>query len=453
VGGTSNVWGALSEEECTAAYCGGVIGVDTKTAISPGGFPLLTDFTGQTMVPMSTSGIPRGLSVLSGEVFGSTDNYPVVQLTVLRDALDAGTFGIQQDDAGVRLLQAVQQFVQIGVFSNANGEYVPFDAYNRIPIDYDGRRPSLLAATQFVPLTTEDGGIDFLLDDGGANYRQFDGGIFPYTHTGGPPDLISDTVYNWNIDPIASGQPAFSLAVADGQLLSQTFTVANQGIIPGFSQVSTSGVSTRLSFSAGLESRLANGDRVLFGQPISDGGITPCGEGHVVGFDAGVLEVDAVPPACTTVSAYTVRAQGTEPLVVTGDNEGFIARTHVGATVTYNRRYLTRPAGFDGVHPALIMNVGAIDPTPSSYWAFKLDGHLRPMHLAIDPGVGCNPYVPGPLVLGRLPFFVNTSSTSFPWEVMALYPAGNGVVEFPLGSSLDDLLANMTTSQGVICYR
>ena len=452
VGGTSNLWGVLSEEECNASYSGGVIGVDTKTAISPGGFPLLTDFTGQVMVPLATGGIPRGLSVLSGDVFGSSDNYPVVQLTVLRDALDAGTSGIQQDDAGVRLLQAVQQFVQIGVFSNANGEYVPFDASNRIPIDYDGRRPALIAATQFVPLTTEDGGIGFLLDDGGANYTQFDAGISPYTHTGNAPDLLNDTVYNWNIDPLSAGQPAFSLSVADGLLLSQTFTVANQGIIPGFSQVQTSGTSTLLSFTAGLESRLANGDRVLFGAPLDDGGIVPCGDSHVVGFDAGVLEVDAVPSNCPNVTAYTVRAQGTDPVIVTGDNEGFIARTHVGATVTYNRRYQTMPAGFDGVHSALIMNIGAIDPTPSSYWAFKLDGHLRPIHVAIDPGVGCNPYVPGPIVMGRLPYYT-TAVPSFPWEVLALYPAGNGVVEFPMGSTLDDLLANMSSGQGVICYR
>jgi hypothetical protein len=100
------------------------------------------------------------------------------------------------------------------------------------------------------------------------------------------------------------------------------------------------------------------------------------------------------------------------------------------------------------------MNLGAIDPTPSSYWAFVLDGHLRPMHLAIDPGIGCSPYVPGPMVLGRLPFYVNTASSSFPWEVMALYPAGNGVVEIPMAYTVDDLIANMSSgTESVVCYR
>ncbi len=455
-------WAILSEEECTATVCGGVIAVDLGAALSSTGFAVVKDFTGQTMLPITLGApLPRGLTIAHGAIGTGVEQFPAIRELGLHDAADAGLYGTLADDAGTRVQPTLQQYAQIGFFSNANGEIVPFDATTRVSVDYDGRRPALVAATLRVPGVIDDGGFGFFYDDGGTSFGQFDGGISSVTATGAAPDILNDLIYTWTVSTPTDTDLPFTITVADGFLLSQTFTVAHQGVIPGFAQLATSGTSPALSFTPGLEYRVATGDRVLFGQPTDDGGIGPCGETTVTGIDAGLLVVAQVPSTCANPTSYTVRATGSDPVVVSGDVEGFLARTRVGATVTYNRRYLAAPVPAPlslpdgGIQTALTMTIGDIgdnNPVPGSYWAFTFVGHLQPMRMSFDPSlVPCTPYVPGKVVATRLPQNSNTVATLYAWDLMTLVPAGNAVIELPFVNTDDNGFLNL--SQNVSCYR
>lgn len=442
VGSGIRLFGILDEEKCDSTSCGGVIGIDTSTGVSPSGFPILNDFTGQPMQPLTVSALPRGLTL--GESAS-------IQQSLARP--DSGTT--------IPAILASREYDLLGMFSTSAGEIVTFDGIAGTPIDYDGRRPKIIGATLRIPAPTEDGGYAFFTDDGGVTFTAF-GGAFD----GGPTDPTLDdsnaTLFAWTIVSDAgtveraNDQP-FSIQIADGYLVSQSIRVIYQGVLTGFNTLpTTSADGNRLTFNAGLEARLADGDRVIFGSLQTDGGVDTCGATTIQGFDAGLLDVVSVPNECVNRVAYTVRASGLKPIVINADGEGYIGRAAPGETITYNRRYIARPEAFDFVHPALVMSMGTVPAIPGAYWEFVLNGFLNPYKISFDTNLcsAGSTIVPGHVVIGNFPRYVNTTYTLYEWGMMTTYPAVNGVAEAPLAIVFDNGLGFVDRSnRDVACWR
>lgn len=447
------VHGLLDEEKCDSASCGGALVVDTLTE-TDGGFPVLTDFSGQPMQPVRSGGaLARDLAVAS-----SHD---------LTDGAKEKPFGIRQiiADGGAVL----QGYSELGMYSTSNGEIVIYDGVDGAPIDYNGFRTGLTGGLMQIPLSLPDGGWGLYTDDGGINYTEFvssiteedttaaDGGVLPYRAYTVKATSNPDLGYSVHLE------------IGDGYLYNppgypQSLFITNQGAIPGLVGLSTSADAGRvIRFTPGLEARLAVGDRVAFTATFADGGVGACGESKVSSFilDAGFAEVDAIPAGCEARSQFTVMGAGARPLIVSGSLEGYIARAAQGTTVTSDdRRYVTRPAGFDGLHPApaLKLTIGSMPSVPGALWRFDVDGALAPYRIHFDFSVvtiPCATEVPGALLLGELPTY-SSGAFRYTWDLIALFPYTNSIAIAPLESAVADLYHATDpsySSGGVTCNR
>jgi hypothetical protein len=437
------LYAVLTEERCDPTSCGGVIAVDTRVGSSASGFPVMNDFSGRPMQALKAgTALIRGLSVVS-----QAGDYPL---------------GIQQfmqvGDGG----QGEEQFVshpQLGVFSTSAAELVVFDAISGVPLDYDGRPPTLGSASLVVPLRLADGGFSFFGEDGGSNAAA-QGGLISRVDTE-PTDLLR----SWSVaaDGGSYANLPLSITIADGLLVSQDLVVIYQGVVPGFDSLPTSAADgTLLKFPTGLgfEGRVAPGDRVLFGEQGADGTVATCSESVVLSVeDAGTVRVNAV--GCASSVIYSVRAAGAQPVVVSGTVDGYLGRTSKSETLAYTRRFITEPGNalhgrYDGVNrSALTLTVGESMPEiPGATWTLSLTGYLNTYQVGLDSAsLGCSTFVPGRLLLGMLPTYVNAQTTGFPWSALTLMPAANGVVELPLAAGRDNSIGLVTYTDRAVCYK
>lgn len=431
------LYGVLDEELCTTASCGGLIAVDTKSAVDAG-FPVMTDFSGRPMVAIPTgTTLPRGVSI-------GVDN-PTYRLSIQQ------TVQVYDGGAEVVGLGAVG-YAQLGVFSNANGEFAIFDPISGVPLDFDERRPKLVSSVLQQPLALADGGYAYFNEDGGSNYTA------DFAAIARVDDGTTDLIRSWDLS-IDGGAPLVNFKVSDGVLVSQDFTATYSGVIPGFDSLPTSlAAGSRLAFTTGkgLEARVLPGDRVVFGMPDLDGGVATCGVSPVssVDADAGVLVVGAV-TGCDARTTYSVRAAAGLPVVVAGSVEGYLGRMAPGGTMAYNRRFVVEPRQYDGVNrEALLLTLYSIPAIPGAYWTFSLTGYLNTYRVELDSTtLGCSAFVPGRLFLGMIPRYVNAVTAGFPWSVMALLPSSNAIVEMPLAHAFDNSLGRMTTTDTALCWK
>lgn len=448
------LFGILDEEKCGGPTCGGVVGVDTLTAVSPVGFPRAQDFTGQPMLPITVGdALPMGIALAQG-----------ADLRQTYETLDAGTREI-----GL----VIANYALLGIVSASNGQFTFFDGLAASPIDYDARRTTISAATLQAPGLDVDGGLTYLAPDGG-----FNGYIAAGTVSVEAPPVSDggDSTEPWRIATIANpdggaGAP-FVLDVSDGYLVSQSLVVIYEGQLPGLVGVATSPADgTMLGVDGGFETRAAAGDLVSFlvnpgtdGGLLDDGGVPAifeCGTARVAAIHPGTIEVDRVPAECDGPSTdggvggarqlFSVRAGGAQPYVVAADREGFIGRAAVGETVTYTRRYVAKPPGWTEVRPALRVTVGDSLPLlTGAYWAFTVDGALQSYKMVFAAeSLGCTaPQLPGRLLMAQLPTLTQTAGLTYPWEVAGVLPSGNAVFELPLASAYAGQVAQ---ADGLLC--
>lgn len=424
----TRLFGILDEEKCGSSACAGVIGVDTRVAPTAAGFPVLNDFSLQPMLPLRAGeSLPMGVALAEGAVIRQT-----AELT------DGGT---------VDLGFASQPYDLLGVFSSSNGELSFFDGLAGTIIDYDARRTTISAASLQIPGTLPDGGASFVAPDGGPMGTVRTGVVtetvpFVSESQTAPYRQVSVTTTDAGTDL------PFTLEIADGFFYGQSLVVIYGGLVPGLVGLPTiASDGIHLTFTAGLESRVEAGDHVIF---FVDA--VACGDARVVSVGSGTFDVDQVPAECALRNRYSVRAGGTRPLVIAADLEGFIARSRVGDTLTWNRRYAAFPPGFDGVRTSLKMTLGTIPELEGAFWDFTIDGKTMPYRIAFDnssSGIGCSTQVPGRLVMAQFPTLVS-NALAYPWGVMTAAPSANGVVEANLSQTFRGVLG---LSDGARCYR
>ncbi len=453
------IHGLLDEEKCDSVSCGGALVIDTLTGTSSAGFPVLTDFSGKPMLPVVRTG------VLARDLAVAAYHDPTT------DAGLEGPLGIRQyssrDDGGI-----VQGYYELGMFSASNGEIIVYDGLNGVPADYNGERTGLLKSTttnvvnvvRIPGQVSDDGGLGFFYDDGGAAYTQLamaledqdvpadDGGVRPYRKYG-----ASVTYPN--------GVPAtFEVQLGDGYLFSQNILVANQGTIPDLVGLPTSpDAGQAVGFAPGLEARLAVGDRVGFSAALADGGTEDCGEAHVRSLGAGTAQLDAIPNGCESRSLFTIRGAGSQPIIVSGEIEGYIGRGAEKEKVTYNRRYVAMPAGYDNQGwPALEITLDAMPTEPGAYWLFAVDGALNPYRIQFDfsdaavgsVASGCATQVPGALTLAEVPTNSSTAGFSYMWNLITLFPYSSGIAYDPLQYTVANAFGSRANyGLGAMCYR
>jgi hypothetical protein len=450
---------ALDEEGC-ATGCGGVIAVDTRAGSSSTGFPVLSDFTGQAMLPVKYAGaLPRDITVAK-------------MSTRVADPL-ALTWVAEQVDGGVRTsFLARNRYAELALVTTSAGAIYPLDTEAGAAVDFDGVRATLTPGSLTIPSTGDDGGVTYevipasiaevLLPDGGLSdepYRDFvvaaDGGS-------------------------VAGDAGFSLTLGDGYLFSQTITVVRNGAIAGLVLGASDG-GTLVTFAEGLEARLMLRDSVSFSRQVTlaDGtvGTQACGQASIVELGPGRATVDHPPVDCVAAVAadggttsFTVSAGPDESVVVTGSLEGHMGRLAEGETLTYTRRLLARPRGWSepavlpdgglppgqsvGPRPAFTLRLGSIPSASGSGFAFGISGHLQIYRFTFDANtVGCSPYLPGRVQVAPIPRYFSETSTLYPWTLLTAYPGSNGLIYSPLQGIIDYSLGTVSSSDGAICYR
>ncbi len=430
------LFGVLDEEKCGGPACGGVVAVDTISATGPAGFQRALDFSGQPMQPITTGeALPTGLSLAQG-----------VDLRTTIEASDGGANGVGF---------ALTSYALLGVVASSNGQFTFFDGLAGVPIDYDARRTFVSSATLQAPGFTEDGGLSYVAADGGPNGTVVTGAVVT------APTALSDGGAGsepWRIAEVANpngGGAPFVIDVSDGYLASQNLVVIYEGQLPGLVKVPTSAADgTRLPVSGGVEGRASAGDRVTFELDVSAGAGTSsatCGGAVITAVSAGVIEVDQIPAGCEGRQRFTVRAAGARPFVLAADLEGYLGRGAVGETVTYTRRYVSRPQGWQDARPALRVTLGdSIPALTGAYWSFSIEGAARRYTLVLDPTSCPAPQLPGRLVLGQFPTVTRAGALTYPWLLAGVLPSGNSVFELGLTGAL---AGQVGTNDGLFCYR
>jgi hypothetical protein len=146
-------------------------------------------------------------------------------------------------------------------------------------------------------------------------------------------------------------------------------------------------------------------------------------------------------------------------VVVAGTVEGFLGRGAIGGTVTYNRRFVSRPRGYDRINrPAITVSLDGLPRVPGAYWTLKFDGHLNTYRMIIDSSTtNCSTYVPGKVTLAAVPQYRSSTATTpvnltFPWTALTLFPGYNAVIPVVLGGGVDNNNGLVTYQDGAICY-
>lgn len=444
------IHGVLDEAKCDATSCGGVLIVDARAGTTTEGFTVLMDFSGRPMRPLqAATGYIRDLAAATNHALLDVAKEEPLNLRQYTEVRDAGVLTYEARRVGHQ---------ELGAFTATNGETAIYDGVHGTFVDYDGRRAELTEAIVRTPQPLPDGGYALLLEDGGTNFVDLavklamevplpdDGGIdLPFRiHTASVDDEA------WR-----EAQP-FTVTLADGYWVDQSIYVEQQGDLPGLTGLATpASASSTLSFTPGLEDRVQVGDRVRFTQGLADGGTELCGEAGVTAVAVGSLTVSEVPSGCSSPSAYSVSAGGAQPLVITGDVEGFMTRAAPRETVTYRRRYVTRPNNFDGERPAMVMTVGDMPTPPKSFWRFSLSGNTKLYRVAFNflssSGYStCTTAVGGAVLLRELP----TSKFVYEWNLVTLFPTSDSLAMQPLGAAVADAFGAVTPGLNyAVCYR
>lgn len=433
-GRVAKLFGVLDEEKCGGPSCGGVLGADLTSA-GPGGFPVALDFSGQPMQPITTGdSLPMGVSLGEG--------------AILRQTWE--TF-----DGGARELGlALQQYELLGAVSSSNGGLTFFDGQAGTVIDYDARRTTVSSATLTTPGALDSFGEPVFLSPDGGGFFSTEVGV--RSETIPVPDDGGTLTEPWRIVSVsrdAGTQGAYVVDLSDGYLESQNLVAIYEGQVPGLVALPTTAADgVTLAVPGGAEARAAVGDRVIFREPIATtGALAVCGVAQVASIAAGTLTVDQVPTACAGRTQFSVRASGSQPLVLAADREGYLGRGAVGDTITYTRRYQAKPPGWQASRPALRVTLGdSVPALTGAYWAFPIEGGLASYRLSFDSQSCTSPSLPGRVALGELPTLSDTAGLAFPWEVVGVFPSGNTLFELPLGRAYR---GTVTNTDGFWCYR
>ncbi len=439
-GAVARIYGVLDEQTCGAPPCGGVVAVDVTAALTSttgtlaASFPAAKDALGLPWRPLrSSDGVINGLSVASGASI--QQSYEVL-----------GDGGVGKLNVGGFL----QQYNELGAIASSTGVITFFSGLGGSIIDYDALRSTIPGASVRLPGTLADGGVDFVLEDGGTNGSNttFSSDIPAYE--------LSQTFRSGSVK--TSEVSTWSWDISDGYLQNQSIAFVYQGQIPGLVNLPTTAADGVRLLTGGFEVRTQVGDVVRF----LNADTLECGRGSVATVGAGFIEVAAVPAGCEGKVAFTVRATDPKPIVVAGDIEGYMGRWALGETMTYSRPYVLLTADVTASRTALTVKIPATLPAEQlfegAFTTLQVLGHLIPYELSLDTVDlrGCYTQLTGQVVMGNLVMepvptaISNSAAVDFRWTLFGVVPSGNSLVEVPLQTAT---WGPNGSRQGSICRR
>lgn len=318
--GDVRIYGVLDEERCGGPNCGGVLSVDIVTGTG-GAFPISTDLSSLPMQPMRV-----GTGLISGLTIGAG-----AQLATAVESVS---------DAGIAPALGLKGFVELGAFSSTNGYVSFFNPEDGLLIDFEPRRADLNQAVLRRPGLLADGGLALTDPDGGLLGTQELATLSwaPYLSGAGDHSLP------WRDVTVTASGMDWRFEVFDGYFGDESVYVVAHGSIPGLTTIpSADSDGTHLPTIYGYESFSRLGDTVAFFTGDSTNGYTQCGRSKITAISAGFIDVDAVPPECVNRAYYTVLAGQTQPLVMSADSDGFMARGEPGETMVFSRRLFLSP--------------------------------------------------------------------------------------------------------------
>lgn len=439
-GAVARVYGVLDEQTCGAPPCGGVVAVDTlaaTTAITAPfetSFPAARDALGLPWRPLrSSDGLITGLTVAAGG-------------TINQSFLSLGDGGSETfNPAGL-----LQQYDELGAIASSTGTITFFSGLGGSIIDYDALRSNISSASVRLPGPLPDGGLDFVLDDGGIN-----GSNTVYAAAADAVDLSQ----TWRSGTVTTvDQATWRWDISDGYLQNQSIAFVYQGQIPGLVNLPTSAADGVRLATGGYEVRAQVDDVVRFDTAAG----LECGRSRVASIGTGFIEAAEVPAGCEGRALFTVRAAGTKALVVAADIEGYMGRWGLGETLTYSRPYVLLTADVTASRTALTIQIPADLPPEQkiegAFTTFQVLGHMVPYQVSLDTVAlgGCSSQLAGQVVMGNLvmdaiPSSVpNSGAIQFTWTVFGVVPSGNSLVEIRPLKAAPPVLG--TTAQA-FCWR
>jgi hypothetical protein len=216
--------------------------------------------------------------------------------------------------------------------------------------------------------------------------------------------------------------------------------------------------------TGGAEIRALAGDSVSFLTGDAVNGFVECGRATVALIGGGFLEVDAVPAACGSRTAFSVRAGAAKSLVIAGSVEGYMGRVDPGQTFHYDRPLVLIPAQVVAPRTSLTLTTPMVVPVgEGAFIDFNLQSYITPLSVQIDTASGgtmskCSSQLPSQVVFGNAamlyaPLNANgQSQVQFDWTTFAVVPSGNAVAEInqPLLRAGGTALTN---TDRAACYR
>lgn len=234
-----------------------------------------------------------------------------------------------------------------------------------------------------------------------------------------PPTLSAVTLQHADGTSTASIPPGTgpgTIEVAEGAVRNETISITNQAVLPGLASLgpitdTTATVTLQVSDAA-----LSNVELNDIVQLSADG--TPCPtELTVASAAAGVITASGpVPGDCkgTTITA-SIRANGTDPYVVTGTDSGFMGRTHPGTTSDANA---FRFGGTYFFHENGFPNPGGVPAGPVQAGHLMPDGKTQAQVFMtfnpdVDPTFGRDDSYQFTTTSGFLPLSFGIDTTGF----------------------------------------
>ena len=328
----THVFGILDEESCSAV--GDFAGVDGGYTSTDGGYqcPAMmavdttgqrsTDVTGTGMVPLSYgNAFPMSVALSAGGSIAVPNTNP--------------------DPAGNNGPTMIRTLSNLGIIPASDSSIYFFDA---------AELRALNASSDI------DGGGGRVLS---IAYYDSDGGLLPYQ----------------------DGPDAGSVAVGNGAARDETISVVFQGTISGFQGLPSPDAGRSFPVPGAPLDRIVIGDQiVVFGSDCPDYSADDTGLTiSQTDFDAGFLLTNSGVPCQAT--AFSVRASGNKPYVVTGTATGHMGRTGTNQVFTYGgpSSYFYHPCApglspcqFDPNAPQLKFAFGPGDPGIHREYSYQI---------------------------------------------------------------------------------
>lgn len=354
----ATVFAFLDENSCGGgAQCTGVMAVDTATG------NVSTDYDGLPMLPI---GLGHGLlQDVTFAPFAVINRNPPTDQGLPNLGLPPGE-GLA--DAGPNA--GLDEFSLLGLATVSDGSIFMFDAADKVQVDANVSPASYVAPVQLQPP-----------DAGAVGY------------------------------PVGSGSMIVSITPdgtrannGDGNALSETVTVTNQGVLPGTQTLPTDdsqGNAFPIDPALAAVLPIEPGDRVgiyvTAGATCGEARVLDVGDGGVlVPFGSGsALTTEPIPSGCSPRTAFEVRAgrDSADPYVVSGSVSGFMFRTRPGNQKEFTAApfFHTYPAPQGvrfGIHLGQTASGAIEDPAFSprdSRFIINVASNFSPFFFTVDP--------------------------------------------------------------------